>query len=661
MSTILNFAVFSVAMAAATAVLYLLSRITGNRFSAASRYVLWAIVVVRMCIPLILFPTVITFEAPATQAVTEYVPAENDVLPSGSVSEPNAPEDVSPATPSADHVDVGTTQETVGTTSKPPSPDVLIPAVYLSICAVILTVRLTGYNVTMRKIRRSLTEPDENTASVYAGIIEKEGIKHVPELCVSNEVSGPLLCGFFKKRIVLTEKAISSGGLENVLRHELIHLKRGDLFMKLLGTLCLSVNFLNPAAYAAVTMMDREMEYSCDERVLAGCDEEKRCEYGETVLAVIRENRTRRFGSTLTTEFVSRDKGIVKRFRMIMDSKKKKRGVIIVAAALLVCIVAGSVISFRAARPSELDKNDPIPVEDTGETETDAVSEKKTETERQTETEPETEADTETGTNAVTEPDTNEPDTTSENPEPEDAVDLSEPAEWLKEQIKSDYAVYCGYSAADGATIADCYGTYNGATALIIEYYYEGSRKEEVAGYTFEYVLCNPILVWKDGRFYTLDEAYGSGILTAEHIGTIHSLFTSSELGMTFEGITVENPDEWVLNTLRDSIYNKYGDICNGCKIYITEYYGTYGGSIAFNFKGGPFSYSQMEVREEIAGFRFEHPDSRTTLIWNNGNLYSISGAYDLGLLTKEDVGKLAYVLSHNLGLHPETYVPEIP
>ena len=46
-----------------------------------------------MCIPLILFPTVITFETPATQAVTEYVQAENDVLPSGSVSEPSATED----------------------------------------------------------------------------------------------------------------------------------------------------------------------------------------------------------------------------------------------------------------------------------------------------------------------------------------------------------------------------------------------------------------------------------------------------------------------------------------------------------------------------------------------------------------------------------------
>jgi hypothetical protein len=47
---------------------------------------------------------------------------------------------------------------------------------------------------------------------------------------------------------------------------------------------------------------------------------------------------------------------------------------------------------------------------------------------------------------------------------------------------------------------------------------------EEVAGYEFHYDDMNFIKVWKNGRFYTLTEAYEQDILTTEDISVLSEI-----------------------------------------------------------------------------------------------------------------------------------------
>ncbi len=415
MNAILNFAAFSLSTAAATALLLLLSHISENRFSSASRYAIWAVIVVRMCIPLTLFPTFMTLETPAAPTEAGYETADRADTSSLSASSftVNTPSS-SPVSPSAVHSGASSAPTAGRTSPRSLSPASLFTAAYSVAAASIFAVRLIGYNVTMKKIRRSLREPDAVAVGIFRRAAEEMGIKKAPALFVSDRVSGPILCGFFKKKIVLTESAMTSPRFENVIRHELTHHKRGDLYLKLLGELCVSVNFLNPAAYLAVFMMTREMEYSCDERVLSGHSEEERTEYGAAVLAVIKERRKSGLGTALTTEFVSGKKGIKKRFRMIMDCGRKKRGTVVIAVAVLICIAAGSVISFKAASPGVPDETDAAPpsvtagsaAESASEPETQAESASESEAEDQTEsgTESETESETEPVSESTSEP-----------------------------------------------------------------------------------------------------------------------------------------------------------------------------------------------------------------------------------------------------------------
>ena len=412
MNAVLTFVSLSASFAAATVLLLVLSQVTGKRFSSRCRYVMWVAIVIRMCIPLALFPAAFSIETEIPMAKTEYVTEK------AAAEEVRVPTAARRATAEADAAMIPERyRENAG--ERLPGPDVLIPAAYFGVCVLILTVRFTGYNVTMRRIRRFLTAPDERTAEVYSRVVGEEKIRRAPALYISDRVSGPLLCGFFRKKIVLTPDAADSEGIEDVIRHELTHFRRGDLFAKFLGAFCVGVNFLNPAAYVAVRMMNREMEFSCDEAVLSGRGKEERSRYGSLVFSFMKRSRDRA-GAAFTTEFTRGSGDVKKRFRSIMDGGKKKGGAVVIAAALFISVLAGSAVAFRAERPAVTGKDDPAPAAKISRTvkENDPVfvplpadtekaatgSETEPETEIKTETETEPESEPETGPEITYEP-----------------------------------------------------------------------------------------------------------------------------------------------------------------------------------------------------------------------------------------------------------------
>jgi len=69
------------------------------------------------------------------------------------------------------------------------------------------------------------------------------------------------------------------------------------------------------------------------------------------------------------------------------------------------------------------------------------------------------------------------------------------------------------------------YGTYNGAVPCFFRgsktYYLTWIVEQTIAGSDFFYSDGNVIEVWKDGKFYYLEEAYEQGILTKEQIAEI--------------------------------------------------------------------------------------------------------------------------------------------
>jgi beta-lactamase regulating signal transducer with metallopeptidase domain len=143
----------------------------------------------------------------------------------------------------------------------------------------------------------------------------------------------PFVLGLFRPKIYIPF-SLRENERPYILRHETVHLKRKDHIVKLFAFLILAVHWFNPLVWLAFIMMGRDMEMSCDERVLADTGTFA-ADYGTSLLsfAAVRPR------AVLPPAFG--EIGVKERIRNIL--KFKKPGVLLTVAAVILCLAAAAV------------------------------------------------------------------------------------------------------------------------------------------------------------------------------------------------------------------------------------------------------------------------------------------------------------------------------
>ena len=101
---------------------------------------------------------------------------------------------------------------------------------------------------------------------------------------VCDEVPSPFILGIVRPRIYLPS-ALDEAQWGSVLSHERAHLARHDHWWKPLGFALLAVYWFNPLLWLAYTLLCRDIELACDERVLRGMDAGQVKAYSSALLA----------------------------------------------------------------------------------------------------------------------------------------------------------------------------------------------------------------------------------------------------------------------------------------------------------------------------------------------------------------------------------------
>lgn len=132
---------------------------------------------------------------------------------------------------------------------------------------------------------RPVTQPED--ARLWEELRQRAGLarKRWP-LLVSPQVSSPLSIGLFAStiQVVLPERNYTREELDLILRHELIHIGRGDSSAKFFLAFCSALCWFNPLVWAAMGRGAEELELSCDQEVLDWAGEEKGEEYARLLL-----------------------------------------------------------------------------------------------------------------------------------------------------------------------------------------------------------------------------------------------------------------------------------------------------------------------------------------------------------------------------------------
>mgnify|MGYP000120553910 CR=1 FL=1 len=160
-------------------------------------------------------------------------------------------------------------------------------------------------------------------------------------------IMGPMMIGFFRPVIFLPGAKMSSDELTFILKHELIHLKRNDLWYKVLILLATAIHWFNPIVHIMAKAIGEQCEISCDELVLQGANSEHRKRYGETVIGVVRAGAKLR--TALSANFYGGKRSMKTRIFSIMDTTKKKAGITILCVVLIATIGTGIVFAAGSA------------------------------------------------------------------------------------------------------------------------------------------------------------------------------------------------------------------------------------------------------------------------------------------------------------------------
>lgn len=291
-----TFLVLSVAGSFLAGILLALKKWTGKQFSPAWQYVLWVGVLLVMVVPVsVKVPALVqpmqekqvvqTVPLPAEQTVTEQpVPVDTVEAPAGEI--------------------LPFTEET----ALPPVPwwDVLAVLWVLGALGS-LGYRLTGYFRFGRYIRRT-GKP-----------MELAGVPKRLRVCKTSAAVSPMVMGMIRPVLILPETALTESRLPYVLRHELVHYRRGDIFWRWLAVLATSIHWFNPMVYVAAAQMQEACEISCDWCVVRSMEQAKRDDYMRVILELLAEAMAKK--QILTTQMASEKKQLQRRFTMIRNQK----------------------------------------------------------------------------------------------------------------------------------------------------------------------------------------------------------------------------------------------------------------------------------------------------------------------------------------------------
>ena len=301
---------------------------------------LWAVVGLRLIFP---FSLESVFSLiPSTETVPESIisggtpptanigaPSVNMGAPNVNVGAPNVNGTVTPSAPvvtppTAEPVDLMQVAVTV--------------ASYVWIAGVVLMLCYMAFSYLRVRLRVREAVPTEKGVWICDG------------------VDTPFILGIVRPRIYLPSD-LEEGDRKFVLAHERAHLRRWDHAWKPLGFLLLAVYWFQPLLWVAYVLLCRDIEFACDEKVLAEMGQDARRAYSGALVkcSVLRKQISAcpvAFGET----------NVVSRVKRVMHYKKP--GFWIVLIAVIAVIVTA--VCFLTDPVSDREDDDPTEQETTG-------------------------------------------------------------------------------------------------------------------------------------------------------------------------------------------------------------------------------------------------------------------------------------------------------
>lgn len=213
---------------------------------------------------------------------------------------------------------------------------------YLAGAAAFLLYQGVSYALfrrTVRRWKRDVARADY--ASLLSDTARDLGVS-APEMIVCEAISTPAVTGLLRPRLLLPHERYDVQELRYILRHELCHLKRRDMLLKLVLLAANAMHWFNPVVYLMLRQADEDIELACDSAATDGLELPERAAYSRTLLAAVQSSVR---ALPATTCFGGTVERLKRRITNVLGVQKK-RGLGVVALVLALTLTAGCAVSW---------------------------------------------------------------------------------------------------------------------------------------------------------------------------------------------------------------------------------------------------------------------------------------------------------------------------
>lgn len=213
---------------------------------------------------------------------------------------------------------------------------------YLAGAAAFLLYQGVSYALfrrTVRRWKRDVARADY--AAMLSDTARDLGVS-APEMIVCEAISTPAVTGLLRPRLLLPHERYDVQELRYILRHELCHLKRRDMLLKLVLLAANAMHWFNPVAYLMLRQADEDIELACDSAATDDLDRAERAAYSRTLLAAVQSSVR---ALPATTCFGGTVERLKRRITNVLGAQKK-RGLGVVALVLALTLAAGCAVSW---------------------------------------------------------------------------------------------------------------------------------------------------------------------------------------------------------------------------------------------------------------------------------------------------------------------------
>lgn len=184
----------------------------------------------------------------------------------------------------------------------------------------------------------------------------KEAVPERERIWVCDAVTTPFILGIIRPKIYLPSGLLEPNR-EYVIAHEQSHLRCKDHWWKPISFVLLSVFWFDPLMWIAYTMVCRDIEFACDERVVQHYGLPEKKAYSEALLECSSNRKL-----VLACPVAFGETAVIQRVRNVLNYKRPRFWVILIC----IIVIVVTAIGFLTV-PAKKDTSDPvgtIPVQD---------------------------------------------------------------------------------------------------------------------------------------------------------------------------------------------------------------------------------------------------------------------------------------------------------